>query len=85
MDFTQIMTFLPAILAVVTPPIVQGIKKLVAKFSGKMPKWLIPLVAAVVGAIGEGIMTGSVSGIGPMAGLAGTGVRDVVKNVRASG
>ncbi len=85
MDFTQIMTFLPAILAVVTPPIVQGIKKLVAKFSGKMPKWLIPIVAAVVGAIGEGIMTGTVSGVGPMAGLAGTGVRDVVKNARSTG
>ena len=82
MDMTQIMAFLPAILAVVTPPIVQLVKKFSGMAGTKIPKAFIPVIAALIGAVGEGIMTGSVSVVGPTAGLAGTGVRDVVKNVR---
>jgi len=79
MDLAQIMAFLPAILAVLTPPLVQVIKKFSGMAGMKIPKALIPIVAAIIGAVGEGIMTGSVSVVGPTAGLAGTGVRDVVK------
>lgn len=83
-DMAQILSFLPAILAVITPPIVQMIKKLTGMAGSKIPKVFLPVVAAVIGAIGEGLVTGGVTVVGPTAGLAGTGVRDVVKFAKPS-
>lgn len=78
MDLSALMTMLPMLIAAVTPVIVSLIKNLVGQMSLKIPKAFIPIIAGIVGAIAEGVTTGTVTQAGPLAGLAATGVRDAV-------
>jgi len=85
MDLGQFTAFLPAILAVFVPMVVSVIKKTMSPMVGKLPKWSIPLIAALVGAIGEILITGNTTPVmGAAVGAGGTGVRDVVKNLGSS-
>ena len=83
MDMAQILAFLPAILAIIVPPVIAMIKKMLLPVVGKLPKWSIPLLASLVGAIGEMLITQNPGSfvMGAAVGAGGTGVRDVVKNV----
>jgi len=82
MDLSQFMGLLPMMIAVLTPIIVQMLKKVMVQFFDEIPKVFIPPLAAVVGAIGEVLATGNVTQIGPIAGLASTGLRDTIHNAK---
>jgi len=73
-------------LAVLVPPIVEVLKKIMVPVMGRIPKPFIPILAAVIGAIGEMLITQTPGNfvMGAAAGAGGTGVRDVVKNLGSS-
>ncbi len=86
MDYSQFLVLLPAILAILVPPITEIIKKILIPFVGKIPKPMIPIIAAIIGAVGEVLVTGNLVPIlGAAVGAGGTGVRDVIHNARITG
>ena len=78
-----LITALPAILAIVTPVIVEAVKKISLTVVDVIPKPLVPVIAAIVGVIGEVLVTGTVTQNGPIAGAAGVAVRNFVHTARS--
>lgn len=78
--FSSLIKMLPAVLALVTPIVVEFVKSMAGKIAVAIPKPIMPILAAAVGAIAEVLFTGSITMAGPVAGMAGTGVRDVIHN-----
>ena len=67
----------PKVLAVLSPLVVAGMKKAVAT----VPKWALPLLSVVVGALASVLAGGDVA-TGAAAGLAGVGVREAIDQAK---
>lgn len=80
-----------SLIPIVTPLIIAGLKKAAEQLGTKLPKPLIPVAAAVIGAMLDLLenltdIPGVASGLdGPLLGLAGVGVREVYDQIKKIG
>ena len=67
------------LMAVITPVIVG----LIRTFAARLPKWLIPIIAPIIGAVGTTAINMDTSSIvsGAVAGLVGVGLREVYDQI----
>lgn len=79
MDLNSILSIVadPKVIALVSPFVVGAIKMA----TDKLPKWSLPVLSIVIGAVASALGGGDVS-TGAAAGLAGIGVREVVDRTK---
>lgn len=82
MEFIQ--QNLPILIMGITPFVVEAVKVASNAIAGKVPKFLIPLIAAIIGAAADVFVAGGSGMNGVIAGAASTGVRDVVVHAKNS-
>lgn len=80
MDWTS---FLPGLVTVIVPLVIYFAKVIVPK----IPKWLIPILAPILGGVAEAVLAYASGGtpnpaLGAVLGAAGTGLREVVDQIK---